>query len=189
MVKLEGNRIVELVEKPETFVSDLALVGINFVREGGRLFDCLEELIAKDMRTRGEYQLTDAFNLMVQQGADLKILPVDNWYDCGAPDTLLETNRALLGKLPMPESRDGVILIPPVFVSGTARVSNSIVGPYASVGDGAMVVDSLIRDSIVGEGAQVCGCFLEQSLVGTNAIVEEGARRLNVGDSSELRLF
>jgi glucose-1-phosphate thymidylyltransferase len=82
-----------------------------------------------------------------------------------------------------------VILVPPVFVSESAVIEKSVLGPYVSVGDGARVSDAVIRDSIIGEGARVDGCFLERSLVGANAVVEAGPRKLNVGDSSEVSLY
>jgi glucose-1-phosphate thymidylyltransferase len=189
VVRLEGDRIVDVVEKPDHFVSDQAMVGVNLIRDSDRLFACLEELIQSGQKTRGEYQLTDAFAAMVEQGAHLHAFPVDNWFDCGVTESLLETNRHLLGRLGPAESRDGVILIPPVFVAESAEVTNSVVGPHVSVGEGARISDSVIKDSIVGEGAQVAGCYLNQSLIGDNAVVEAGARRLNVGDSSEVRLY
>ena len=169
--------------------SSLAIVGVNFVRNSALLFDALASLIEKDIRTRGEFQLTDAFSLMVERGAHLETFAVDNWFDCGAPDALLETNRHLLERLPRPKPGEGPILIPPVYVSPSATVENSILGPYVSVGDAAIVTDAIVRDSIIGEGAQVSGCFLEKSLVGSNAVVASGPRKLNVGDSSEVSLY
>ncbi len=189
VVELEGSRILRLVEKPENFVSNVAIVGINLIRNSALLFSCLETMIQQGLKTRGEFQLTDAFNMMVTEGAHLETFQVDNWFDCGTPDTLLETNRHLLARLPQPEAREGAILIPPVFVSESATVTNSVLGPNVSVEDGAVVADARIRDSIIGEGARVTGCFLERSLVGTNAVVEAGPRRLNVGDSSEVSLY
>ena len=189
VVELAGRRILRLVEKPETFVSDVAIVGINLIQNSALLFSCLDTMIQQGIRTRGEIQLTDAFNMMVKQGAHLETFQVDKWFDCGAPDTLLETNRHLLSRLPCPGGREGAILIPPAFVSESATVTNSILGPDVSVGDGAVIADAVIRDSIIGEGARVAGCFLERSLVGTNAVVEAGPRRLNVGDSSEVSLY
>jgi glucose-1-phosphate thymidylyltransferase len=189
VVAVDGRRILRLVEKPEQFVSDLAIVGINFIRDSAALYSALETLIDRDLRTRGEFQLTDAFNMMVERGSRLDTFPVENWFDCGAPDTLLATNRHLLGRQSQPDERPGVIQIPPVYISPSASVENSIIGPYVSVGEGAQVKDALVRDSIIGEGAHVTGCFLEKSLVGTNAMVESRPRRLNVGDSSEISLY
>ena len=190
VAKIVGDRIVEVVEKPEHFVSNQALVGVNLIRDSSLLFSCLERLISEGKRTRGEFQITDAFEMMVEAGAHLHAFPVDNWFDCGVTESLLETNRYLLGRLPAPPGRrDGVILIPPVYVADSATVENSVVGPHVSVGEHAQIADSVIKDSIIGEGAQVKGCYLNQSLIGDNAVVETGARQLNVGDSSEVRLY
>ncbi|MDA0746303.1 MAG: sugar phosphate nucleotidyltransferase [bacterium] len=189
VVQVEGQKIVRLVEKPEEFISDLAIVGVNLIQRSELLFSCLQTLVEKDIRTRGELQLTDAFGLMVEAGAHLEMFPVEHWFDCGAPESLLETNRHLLGRHATPCQREGAILIPPVFVAESATVKNSILGPYVSVGDDAEVTDALVRDSIIGEGAKLSGCFLERSLVGSKAVVEAGPRRLNVGDSSEVSLY
>ena len=189
VVRLDGDRIVDVVEKPEHFVSNQAMVGVNLIRDSNLLFACLEEMITQGKRTRGEFQITDAFGMMVEQGAHLHAFPVDNWFDCGVTESLLETNRHLLGRLGPAKSREGVILIPPVFVADTAEVRNSVVGPHVSVGEFARISDSVIKDSIIGQGAQVAGCYLSQSLIGDNAVVEAGARQLNVGDSSEVKLY
>jgi glucose-1-phosphate thymidylyltransferase len=157
VVQVEGKRIQRLVEKPDEFVSDLAIVGINFVQRSDLLFDSLEQLMQQNLRTRGEYQLTDAFGLMVESGAYLETFQVDHWFDCGAPDSLLDTNRHLLDQRAAVVSRDGVILVPPVFVAESAVIEESVLGPYVSVGDGARVSHAVIRDSIIGEGARVTG--------------------------------
>jgi glucose-1-phosphate thymidylyltransferase len=177
------------VEKPASFVSDTAIVGVNLIRKSSLLFTCLDRMMAGGRRTAGEFQLTDALAMMVEEGARLVPFEVDHWFDCGAPESLLETNRHLLGRLPAPAARPGVILVPPVFVAADADLRNSVVGPFVSVGDGVTVVDSVIRDAILADGCTVRGCFLEHSMIGEHAVVEAGARHLNVGDSSEVRMF
>ena len=189
VVQLEGDRITGVVEKPEHFVSDMAMVGVNLIRDSASLFDCLGRMISDGKKSRGEYQIADAFGMMVEGGAHLHAFTVDNWFDCGVTESLLETNRHLLGRLSDPSPRDGVILIPPAYVAESAVVTNSVVGPHVSVGENVRISDSIIKDSIIGAGAQVDGCYLHKSLIGDNAIVEAGARQLNVGDSSEVRLY
>lgn len=184
VVELDGNRIVRLVEKPETFVSDIAIAGINLIRNSRVLFSSLERLINDGIRTRGEYQLTDGFNEMVAEGAHLETFIVKNWFDCGTPETLLETNRYLLDRLPPPSPSEGAILKPPVFISESAILENSVLGPYVSVGERARITDAHIRNSIIGDRAEVTGCDLEESLVGKNTKVESDSRGLNVAESS-----
>lgn len=188
VVELDDNRIIRLVEKPESFVSDTAIVGVNLIRSSDYLFDCLKRIVDDSIRSSGEYQITDAFSMMVDEGAHLAAFAVENWFDCGAPDSLLETNRHLLGRMPEPPEREGVVIVPPVHISSSAQIERSVIGPYVSVGDEVVIEESVLKDTIVGSGARLKGCTLEQSLIGENAVVEAGGRRLNVGDSSEVSL-
>lgn len=188
VVVTEGDRIVRLVEKPSEFVSDLAIAGVNFVRNTPLLFRSLETIIKEDRRTKGEYQLTDAFQEMVERGARLEAFQIEDWFDCGKPESLLETNRHLLSKRGDAPDVPGSVVLPPSFVAPTAKVESSIVGPYTSVAEGAHIEESIVRNSIVGEGAFVKGCLLEGSIVGDRARVSGAYQRLNVGDSSEVRL-
>ena len=116
VVCVEGDRIVRLVEKPGTFVSNLAITGVNFFRNTPLMYDCLDALIERDITTLGEYQATDAFAMMIERGGVLRTFPVEAWFDCGAPDALLDTNRHLLSRLTPPDLKGRAIVVPPVFV-------------------------------------------------------------------------
>jgi glucose-1-phosphate thymidylyltransferase len=188
VVEVAGRRIVRLVEKPQQFVSNLAIAGVNYIRNSSLLFGCLRELFEEEITTRGEYQLTDAFERMVEQGAHLEVFSVEHWFDCGKPETLLATNRHLLSRQKRAMDRPGSILRPPVYIAPSATIVASVVGPYASIADGAHIEESIVEDSIVGEEAVVCSCLLSGSLVGDHARVYGYAQRLNVGDSSEIHL-
>ena len=107
VVEVDG-RVRQLLEKPETHVSDRAIVGVNLVHASGLLFQCLDELMANDVRSRGEFQLTDALQGMVDKGAELGTFPVTQWFDCGTQEALLETNRQLLEGVPAPDCVRGV---------------------------------------------------------------------------------
>ena len=108
------------------------------------------------------------------------------FHDCGKPETLLSTNRHLLDKMPSAPTYPGVVVAPPVFISNTARIANSVIGPYATIADGATVRDAVIRNSIVSEDAEVSGALLEDSIIGNNAVVRGNWKHINVGDSSEI---
>jgi glucose-1-phosphate thymidylyltransferase len=183
-----GN-ITRLVEKPERPVSKSALVGIYYIKNPQVLLECLKEMIKRDIRTKDEYQLTDALQMMLERGETMKPFPVEGWYDCGKPETLLSTNRLLLERMPVPQSTDGVVIQPPVFVSPKATVRNAVLGPYTTIADGATVENAIIRNSIVSEGATVQDALLEESIVGNNAMVRGAYKRINIGDSSELEFY
>ena len=182
----EGKFITSLVEKPESPVSNQAIVGIYYIKSTGLFKKSLEELIDRGITTKGEYQLTDALGLMVKHGCQMTTFPVDGWYDCGKPETLLSTNRQLLDKLDQQKAPNGTVIIPPVFIAPDATIERSVIGPYATVADGAIVEDSIIRNSILSNGARVYSSLLEESIIGNNAQVKGNFNKMNVGNSSEI---
>ncbi len=184
--ELDGGRIVKLIEKPEVPPSNLALVGLYYLKDPALLFECLKEEIEKDIRTRGEYQITDALQMMIDRGAEFKPHVIDAWFDCGKPDALLATNRHLLDESGSAPRFEGSIIIPPVAIDPSAEIRGSIIGPYVSIGSSSVVECSIIRDSVLGEAVIVKNSVLERSLIGSNALVEGKCRSLNVGDSSEV---
>lgn len=189
IAELQNGRVVRLVEKPEKPTSNLALVGIYFLTDPGHLYRALDRVIQDGRTVKGEYQLTDGLQIMVEEGAELATFEVETWHDCGNPDTLLETNRVLLERSPGPAGPfEGSIIRPPVAIAPDAEVKASIIGPYVSISAGARIENSVISDSIIGEGAQVEGALLRHSLVGEHARVRGSATRVNIGDHSEIEI-
>lgn len=186
VVNIRQGYISKFVEKPAEPKSNLAIVGFNYFRKPAPLFDCLDELIRTGKRTKGEFQITDAFQLMLGRGYTFKPLEVEGWYDCGTPQSLLETNRFLLAREGNISERENSIIIPPVFIPENATITASIIGPNVSVGDGAVIERSLVSDSIIGSNARVVRASLVGSLIGDNAEIIERPRRLAVGDNSSL---
>ncbi len=181
--------ISRVVEKPENPTSNLAIIGLYYIQQPDSLVQCLREIIKSNMRTRGEFQLTDALQMMIERGEKFKTFDIQGWYDCGKPETLLSTNKYLLDRNPLAPKSDEILVKPPVFVSPNAVVKNSVIGPYATVAAGAHVENSIIRNSIVSEGAKVADALLEDSIVGSNATVRGSYKRINIGDSSELEFY
>ena len=186
VVVKDDEKISKLIEKPENFVSNLAIVGIYYIKDTNILIHSLDNIISNEIRTRGEFQLTDALQDMIEHGAEFSTFPVEGWYDCGKPETLLSTNRFLLDQKPYHPELNESIVIPPVFISENASVERSVIGPYTSIADGAVVKDSVIRNSIISFGAKVTSSLLEESIIGNEADVKGHFHRLNVGDSSQI---
>lgn len=186
---LENGVIKKLIEKPKAPVSNLALVGLYYVANSKLLAESLEELIAKDIRTNNEYQLTDALQLMIDKGERVTTFPVEGWYDCGKPETLLSTNQFLLSQNGKPPERENVVVIPPVFIAENAEVKNSVVGPFTTISQNCVIEDSIIKNSIIGSEAKVFASILENSIIGSNAVVRGTYKKINAGDSSELEFF
>ncbi|MFA6261727.1 MAG: sugar phosphate nucleotidyltransferase [Bacteroidia bacterium] len=178
-----------LVEKPTIPKSNLALVGIYYIKETHILFDALEHLIINRITTQNEFHLTDAMMRMVDTGVVIKTLDVDNWFDCGKKEILLATNATLLRRMQIDYSNykfENTIIIPPVFIGENCRINNSIIGPNVSIGDHAMLHYAVLSDSIIGPYAQIDYAILDRSLIGNDALLKGMKQSLNIGDSTEI---
>jgi len=184
--EVAGGRITRLVEKPKDPPSNLALVGLYFLLDGAALFAAVREIIERNITTNNEYQITDALQLMIERGTAFAPFAIDEWFDCGKPEAMLETNRKLLKNAPGARPIEGSIIIPPVSISPGAEIVNSVIGPYVSIAERAVIHSSIIRDSVLSEGAMVTDALLESSLIGANAVIRGGFKKLDVGDSSEI---
>jgi glucose-1-phosphate thymidylyltransferase len=187
---LKGDHITKLVEKPTKPVSNLAVVGVYYLRDHDQLFSAIDEQMAKDVKLKGEYFLAGALQIMIDRGAKIEARPVEVWEDCGTADALLQTNRYILSKTNgMGEALalgEDSIVIPPSYVSPTAKVRNSIVGPYVSIADNTTIVNSIVKDSIISDGSTIEDSMLQGSLIGNDAHVKGTFERLNVGDLSSI---
>lgn len=187
VVTLENGFVTRFVEKPDKPISNLAVVGVYYLKDWKGLVRAIDDLLAQGIQTKGEYYLADALQSMVARGAKLEAEVISVWEDCGTKESLLETNRYLLSKNgshwpPVDESR----IIQPVYIAQDATIRRSIVGPNVSISSGAVVEDSILRDCIISEDARIQNASLELSLVGKDAHVVGAFERLNVGDSSEI---
>ncbi|HSQ42756.1 MAG TPA: sugar phosphate nucleotidyltransferase [Fibrobacteraceae bacterium] len=182
------GKISKLVEKPKDFVSNQALVGIYFIQSVAALKRALESLVSQDMRTRGEYQLTDALQLMIDAGEEFHTGEIQGWLDCGKHDALLETNRLLLSrtKSKHPGEFPGCTIIEPCYIAESAQIQNSIIGPNVSLHEHCRVQNSLLRDCVVAANGVLDGCSLEYSILGESVMVRHFNGSLHLGDHSEI---
>lgn len=185
----EAGHISKLVEKPQEPISHEAVVGIYYFREWQALMRAIEQQFEKKIMLNGEYFIADAIQLMIDSGARFNIHQISVWEDCGNVDALLDTNRYLLGaEPPSPAQRPGSLIVPPSFVHRDAVLEDAVIGPYASIGAGTIVRNSVIRDSIVEENSEVVDVILQRSMVGSKAVIQGSARSISVGDNSKVAL-
>jgi glucose-1-phosphate thymidylyltransferase len=181
------GHIQSLVEKPDNPPSDLAISGAYIIHDSIALFEALEQLISSGRRGAGnEYQLTDALQMMVDDGAVLDTFEVEEWYDCGRPDTLLEANRVCLDQMRLADTHDSKrsVIIDPVDIGDNVELTNAVIGPHVSIDDGSTVTDSIIRDSIIGRQSNLKNVNIEASIIGDNTELVGTSKQLNVGDNS-----
>ena len=182
--------IEQLVEKPAIPISNMALVGLYKIKESHFLYECLQVLFTQDIKTQGDYSLTDALDCMLKRGAKFKAFKVKNWFDCGKKETLLDSNATMLkksgGNIYENHGYEDTIIIPPVSIAAGCDIKNSIIGPYVAIGANTTVTHSIVRDSIIGSYTNLHEVVLDNSLIGSDASVRGLSRCLNVGDNTEI---
>lgn len=187
----EDGRITEFIEKPVTFVSDLAIIGVYYFRDGENLRSELQYLIDNDLQEKGEYQLTNAMENMKKKGLGFYADQVEEWLDCGNKDATLYTmSRVLDIKKGKENFRKNSVrvenssIIEPCFLGEGVEVINSVVGPFVSLEDGVQVQNSVISGSIIGRHSKVKNCIIHQSLLGNNVDCQSRPEELSLGDYS-----
>jgi glucose-1-phosphate thymidylyltransferase len=182
--------VTKLVEKPADPESDLAVVGLYYFKDSQWLFRAIDKLMASGRSLKGEYYLADAIQVMIDEGAKFRTFQVDAWEDTGTWDAVLHANRYLLKKMDTQEDPyrlGSSLIIPPSYVSPEAQLEDSIIGPYASISEGAEVRDSIVKNSIIAPNATVNSSMLFGALIGERATVEGSYHTINVGDDSIAR--
>ncbi len=187
----EEEFIEQVVEKPAIPKSNMALVGLYKIKETNFLFECIHHIFTQDIKTQGEYNLTDALDCMIKRGAAFKSFKVKNWFDCGKKESLLESNATLLKKFGgnvAAENHDfeGTIIIPPVSIASGCKITKSIIGPHVAIGANTTIANSIVRDSIIGSYTNLYEVVLDNSLIGSDANVKGLSRSLNIGDNTEI---
>ena len=188
VVEMNGDYVEKLVEKPENPESNLAIAGIYLINNQSILKRSIETIIEQNVTTKGEIQLTDALQDMIERGERIEVVDVDNWYDCGSWSSILDTNRVLLDKSGgnATEVSDSVVN-EPCYVAPTVQLVNSIVGPHVTIDEGDIIKNTIIFDSVVAKGATLENCSVSGSLIGEHALVHGTIRKLSVGDYSEIK--
>ncbi|OWV26441.1 nucleotidyl transferase [Fibrobacter sp. UWB1] len=161
------GRITRLVEKPQEFVSDEAIVGIYYIKDTKVLKQSLKYLMDNNIRTKNEFQLTDALQMMLEKGCHFRTAPVQKWLDCGLAETLLETNAHVLKRIDNSASVNlpGVKVIAPCYIGKGVKIANSTIGPNVSVGDDCVIENSTISNAVLWDSVKVSGQTLDNVIL------------------------
>ena len=191
VVELDNDKIVKrVVEKPSIPKSNMAMVGMYKIKEVDLLLAVIENNIEKEILTHDEYQLTDAIMKMIESGTRFSTVTVDNWFDCGKKEVLLETNAMLLDREGyasnnLPNYYNSII-IHPVSIGKNCDIKNSIIGPHVSIGNNTAINNSIVSSSIIGSYSRIEEVVLRESLVGSDAAIKGIRQSLNIGDNTEI---
>jgi glucose-1-phosphate thymidylyltransferase len=194
VVKLnDEGHITDFVEKPQTFVSDLAIIGIYYFRDGDFLKSELQYLLDNDIRDKGEYQLTNALENMKNKGVKFAPGKVTEWLDCGNKDATVYTNQrvlefnrgnaALVGK----HQNENSIIIPPCYIGDGVIVKNAVIGPYVSLGNNTVVENCVIENSIVQTNTKLSNAVISNAMIGNYAAYCGKAADLSIGDYNTIQ--
>ncbi len=184
----DNGKILEFVEKPQQFVSDLAMIGIYFFKDGKWLRRELQYLIDNNITNGGEYQLPDALRNMMKQGALFTPGTVNDWMDCGNKSAVVETNQKILGYEPQYAQAQNIgensQVIPPCFIADDVVLKNAIVGPYVSLEKGVKIINTKIENAIVNAQTVIAESNIENAMIGSHCHIRHYSGDLNLGDYS-----
>lgn len=190
VIKIDKDSVItDFVEKPEEFVSDLAIIGIYFFKDGNRLKSELQYLIDNDIKEKGEFQLTNALENMKLKGAKFYPGKVDEWLDCGNPTAAIHANKRVLDYANNEQDRKGLSLnnaqiIEPCFIGENVSLTNCTVGPHVSIGNNTTVQNSTLVNTIVQSNTQIENADLEDSMIGNHVQYRGGTKKVSIGDYS-----
>lgn len=189
VVKLDADNVItDFVEKPKDFVSDLAIIGIYFFKDGAALQREIKYLLDNDLKEKGEYQITNALENLKLKGAKFVPGEVEEWLDCGNKDACVYTNQRILElskadeKLVFSNNHKNSLVIEPCFIGEGVVIENSVVGPHVSLGKGTKVVDSIIKNTIVQENSLIQNSVIQNGMLGNKVILTGKCEDLSVGD-------
>ncbi len=188
-----SNSVKALEEKPKNPTSSLAITGIYLIRNSQELKDALIELISSGQTSAGgEFQLTDALQIMVKKGLVLGTIDSGRWFDCGRKEALLAAHSYVLNKSggsSIESELNNTIAISPISIQKDCRISNSIIGPYVSIDKGTVVDKSIISSSIIGCNSQIKNTSIHDSIIGDKVELIGRGYDMNIGDHSKVQLF
>jgi glucose-1-phosphate thymidylyltransferase len=185
----ENGYVTSMVEKPRIPKSNLALVGLYRIKEVATLVEALQHLITTKQRgDRNEYHLTDAIMKMIGSGVRVRTHMVDNWFDCGQKETLLETNRILLERIQsLPDYQfEHSVILHPVHISENCTIEGSIIGPNVAIAEHSVIRNSIVKNSILGAYSQLDSIVLNGSVIGNDASLRGKSNSVNIGDNTEI---
>ena len=184
----EDGYMQQIIEKPTQPVSKLANIGLYYIRNVDLLFEGISHVMEQPPKL-GEHFLTDAFQYMIDHDAKLLTSEVSEWWDCGKPETLLDTNFEVLNEeaAPAPDPIPGVEFIQPVCLGDGVVLENAVIGPNVSIADGSVLRGSRVRNSIIGSDSVLEDCQIERSLIGDHVRVTGLRGTASLGDSSEVQ--
>ncbi|WP_300370853.1 sugar phosphate nucleotidyltransferase [Brachyspira sp.] len=179
----ENGVITKLIEKPQEPISNLALTGMYNIVNTKELFEAIEYIIKNNIKTKNEYQLTDALQYMIEKGILFKTFKLDGWYDCGEKSTMIETNRNIIKHEILSKGIKDTAIIPPVFIDKDVKIENSVIGPYVHIGTNSKIENSILKNCIIFEEVNMSNAFIDNSIISEKVTYKGKTHSMDIGAS------
>jgi len=193
VVKLDSNNtITDFIEKPKEFITDLAIIGIYYFKDGDALQSEIKYLLDNDIKEKGEYQLTNALENLKQKGAKFVPGEVEEWLDCGNKDACVYTNQRILElvksseKLVFSNNYENSLIIEPCFIGEGVFIENSVVGPHVSLGKGTKISNTILKNTIIQENSFIENSVIQNSMIGNKVVIANKSQDISLGDYSTI---
>lgn len=195
VVKVDSNEVItDFIEKPKTFVSDLAIIGIYYFNDGENLRNELQYLIDNNIRGNNEFQLTDALQNMRKKGIKFAPGQVNDWLDCGNKQATVDANQRVLDYIKNEKLIDdsavleNAVVIPPCFIGKNVKIVNSVIGPHVSIGENTVIEKTVLSNSIVQTNTKIKNANITNSMIGNFTVCEGSGKDLSIGDYNTLTI-
>lgn len=182
----EEGMITDFIEKPKEFITDLAIIGIYYFKDGKNLRSELKYLIDNNLKVNGEFQLTDVLENMKNKSLNFKTATVNEWLDCGNKNATVFTNQRILyhvgNKIADTLNIENSVIEEPCFIGENVTIKNSVIAAYTSIGEGSIIENSVIENSIIQSNTHIKNSNLQNSMLGNNVIYNKNSQSVSIGD-------
>lgn len=191
VVSLDDDGLINgFVEKPKEYVSNLAIIGIYYFKDGKQLRADIKEIIDNNITDKGEFQLTTVLENMRLAQKKMKPGTVSLWLDCGNKNATVDSNREVLkatgNQVHASVTLENAIIIDPCFIDENTIIKNTVVGPYVSIGKNAEISNSVISDTIIQDATKIENYIVSNTMIGSNALLAGRSQDLSVGDYNQI---
>lgn len=176
--------ITKLIEKPKDPKTKLALVGVYYFRQGNILTEAIRELHKRNIKTNGEYQITDAIQLMVESGEKIRPFKLTGWYDCGTVESFLESNQYLVTLNPCRKKWKNALIIGDNYIPDSVTLDHAVVGPFVSLGEHVNISHSIVENSIIDDNTHITHMSIKNSIIGSHVKLHGTPLEVNIANYS-----
>ena len=189
IVKKNNDQIIDFIEKPQKFISDEAIIGIYYFKEGSLLLNVINDIIKNNLKDNNEFQLTRALKMLINNKMIFKSLIIDEWLDTGNPNILLETHKSILTKFSNSKINSEVTntkIVHPVFIGNNVKITDSVIGPYVTIEDNTKIINSNLSNTIIYNNSKIQSSNINNSIIGAHSTISNISNSIYAADYTQI---